>query len=69
MAVSVAGQERCTRQYAQNVRTNVKFPLSREKIVRYTARIVFRSERTKVGKNSTKEEQYADKNFTQPSEM
>ena len=41
---------RCTRQFAQNVKRNVKFLLNPETIVPYTAGIAIQSTRTKAVK-------------------
>ena len=43
-------RERCTRRFAQNARKNAKSLLNPEMTVRYIARIVFQSARTKVVK-------------------
>ncbi len=44
-------QERCTKRLAQNATKNAKSLLSLERIVRYIARIVFQSARTKIVKS------------------
>jgi hypothetical protein len=45
--------EKCTRQLAQNAKRNAKFLLSPGKTVRYIARIVFQSAKTKDVKTSS----------------
>jgi cobalamin biosynthesis Mg chelatase CobN len=45
--------EKCTRQLAQNAKRNAKFLLNQGKTVRYIARIVFQSARTKDVKTSS----------------
>jgi inner membrane protein involved in colicin E2 resistance len=47
---SAEGHGRCTRQFARNVRKNAKSLLSPVMTVRYTARTVFQSVKTKVVK-------------------
>jgi|GEM_PF-1591843 len=48
VVVVTAVQEKCTRQSALSAKKNVKFLLSPEKIVRYTARIAIQSARTRA---------------------
>jgi hypothetical protein len=48
--VDSAGRGRCTKQFAQSARKNAKSRLNLEMIVRYTARIVIQSARTKAVK-------------------
>jgi len=50
VAGSAARRARCTKRLAGIARKNVKFLLSQETTVRYTARTVFQSERTKAVK-------------------
>jgi hypothetical protein len=52
---SAAGNGRCTRQFARSARKSAKSRLNPEMIVRYTARIVIRSARTKVVKRRDEE--------------
>jgi hypothetical protein len=55
VAVDSAGHGRCTRQFARSVRKSAKSRLNPEMIVRYTARIVIQSARTKAVKRRDKE--------------
>ena len=48
VVVDSAGHGRCTRQFARSVRKSAKSRLNPETIVRYTARIVIQSARTKA---------------------
>ena len=50
VAVDSAGHGRCTRQFARSARKSAKSRLNPEMIVRYTARIVIQSARTKAVK-------------------
>jgi hypothetical protein len=50
VVVDSAGRGRCTRQFARNARKSAKSRLNPEMIVRYTARNVIQSARTKVVK-------------------
>ena len=46
-----AGQEKCTRQFVRSAKKNVKSHLNPEKTVRYIARIVTQSVKTKAVKS------------------
>jgi hypothetical protein len=50
VVVDLAGQGKCTKQFARNVRKSAKFLLNPEMIVRYIVRIVIQSARTKAVK-------------------
>jgi hypothetical protein len=53
--VGSAGHGRCIKRLAQNVKKNAKSLLNPEKTVRYTARIVIQSVRTKAVKRRDEE--------------
>ena len=50
VVVDTAGRGKCTRRFAQSAKKSAKSRLNPETIVRYTARIVIQSVRTKAAK-------------------
>jgi len=55
VVVVSALQRKCTKQFVLNARKNAKFHLNPEKTVRYTARIVIPSVKTKAVKKGPEE--------------